>query len=378
MFLGWFDVRRDFKRILRTFRNGELSGEEEKPKVEAYPDSRIQRLMWVASAYTSIQLNGWLVGNKSHDAKQLENTRNIVTFKALFRHVAFKCALYYCMLEAIYHFGLVTSNPNFVKTANASFHEPSVLGNALSLGSLLAYLYAALALYTYYVPMMLALIASYLVPSLRSHQTLSPLIIAPYEGPFTAIWRPTSRRRTWGLRAFWGSVWHQNMRYITAVPGLAVSSALSLRKGGFAHYAVVACSAFFFSGIIHMGMIPPFPLYTNVPAMQLRLLLATFFWLQPIGVLLETVVDGFFRKMVPAENNSHDSSRAVSKNIDNQAPHLVVQLLIVVWTCAFMSYVTWTTGRIVGREMGWWNLHASPVSIVSMLRGEADWCRKWL
>ncbi|KAL7003959.1 hypothetical protein EMMF5_006506 [Cystobasidiomycetes sp. EMM_F5] len=335
MFLGWFDVRRDFKRILRTFRNGELSGEEEKPKVEAYPDSRIQRLMWVASAYTSIQLNGWLVGNKSHDAKQLENTRNIVTFKALFRHVAFKCALYYCMLEAIYHFGLVTSNPNFVKTANASFHEPSVLGNALSLGSLLAYLYAALALYTYYVPMMLALIASYLVPSLRSHQTLSPLIIAPYEGPFTAIWRPTSRRRTWGLRAFWG-------------------------------------------GIIHMGMIPPFPLYTNVPAMQLRLLLATFFWLQPIGVLLETVVDGFFRKMVPAENNSHDSSRAVSKNIDNQAPHLVVQLLIVVWTCAFMSYVTWTTGRIVGREMGWWNLHASPVSIVSMLRGEADWCRKWL
>lgn len=50
-------------------------------------------------------------------------------------------------------------------------------------------------------------------------------------------------------------------------------------------------SGFGFSGVMHMGMIPPEPSGTGMGAGEMRLWIAGFFWVQVLGIGVETVVE---------------------------------------------------------------------------------------
>lgn len=375
MLLAWYDVRRDFKRISARYGKAR-DGKDQAIQLEDFPAKLHARMPWVLFAYVSIQLNGWIIGNKSHDRKQLASHVITRTPRQLFLHTVSRAITYYGIIEAIGMSPMVRGNPNFVKML-AHVPQPSVLFNMASLFALLAFLYAALALYTYYVPMMLAIVGAQLYPALWQHPFLSPLSIARYEGDPSAVWSPSQARPAWGLRAFWGYVWHQNLRYITSIPGVAAAHSLGIRPGTLLSYAVTVTSAFFFSGIMHMGIVPPHPSKSAMTAWDLRILIGSFFWCQTIGVLIEAAVDAILGELrVPRPMEDGQAPKANAARIHWQL-HPVSRICMIVWTCAFMSGAVWFSGRIVGKELGWWSLHGSPISPLAYLRGDPDWYRQW-
>ena len=60
-----------------------------------------------------------------------------------------------------------------------------------------------------------------------------------------------------GLAGWWGTFWHQTMRWSVAGPGIALAEWLGLERKGFVRKAVVLTSAFGLSGCVHMGLVPP-------------------------------------------------------------------------------------------------------------------------
>ncbi|KAI4265105.1 MAG: hypothetical protein LQ337_009012 [Flavoplaca oasis] len=105
-------------------------------------------------------------------------------------------------------------------------------------------------------------------------------------GPFSSVYER-------GLRGVWGGWWHQTNRYL-AVPGRWVAERVGMK--GYGKYACEVVSAFGLSGVMHMGLVPPFPLGTEVSAWEMRMCVAGFFWLQAVGIGGEVlVVDGVGR-----------------------------------------------------------------------------------
>ncbi|KAI4268408.1 MAG: hypothetical protein L6R35_006768, partial [Caloplaca aegaea] len=89
-----------------------------------------------------------------------------------------------------------------------------------------------------------------------------------------------------GLRGFWGTWWHQTNRYLS-IPGRSLSQALGIPTESSLGYMLQVISAFVLSGVMHMGLIPPQPLSTAMTAMEMRSFVASFFWLQILGIGIE-------------------------------------------------------------------------------------------
>lgn len=128
-------------------------------------------------------------------------------------------------------------------------------------------------------PMLFALIlnALRLVPD-----KWSPHTWRPHFGPFSAI-------ADHGVRGFWGRWWHQQMRHIVAEPGRWLGAKLGLKDEGWQKtlkYMLIFVSAFALSEVTHSGMVPPKPRWATVNAKELRLSLAGFFWIRPVGIAI--------------------------------------------------------------------------------------------
>ncbi|KAF2481181.1 hypothetical protein BDY17DRAFT_300829 [Neohortaea acidophila] len=341
------DARRSSTRTTK-------SGRTTKPKTLAisnqhYPESFAQRLSWVLNLLTSIRFNNWKINLPSHDTHQPPSPA-FPTRKALFLQALLSLTRGYLILDltsAYTHSDPYFTNPHIPissplpTTITTLFPLPPQFLRAMIL-SAQAW---ALISQIFYAPALLplALNACSLIPD-----SWSPHTWAPYFGsPLDVL--------AHGVRGFWGRYWHQMMRHSTSAPGYAVADLLGLSKGGLLRYAVITVVAFGLSGVVHMGLVPPEPLGATVSVDLLRVYVAGFFWVQPVALMVEAVVERVWMR---------------GKKVEGPAT-IWRRVVIAIWVgCWFTLYVP-LLGE-AGRQLGYWRHWLVPFSLWKWARGEAD------
>lgn len=352
--LGWYDVRGIFKRIKRSG-----SRTFAPLQVIAYPSQIKARASWIGILMISPQFKDFLIGQRTHDARE-SNTKAPMSFWKYLRRTSSNCLFSYLLLDVTSY--LIQSRRSIPCLLQPGLECDLTFRSLFTEGFLCwLHVYAAASFLLAYLPSLIVLLVISPFPQFRYHPSISPVVLNRPFGPIASIWDVVGSRKVWGVRAFWGIFWHQNMRYVTSAPGLALASLFRLRKPSFAFYMVVVSQAFFWSGTIHAGMVPPMPLQTPWSVTHLRLRLASFFWLQAVGVALEMVVESAVRKPHPV----------VVDDITNQATPVkrlvLLKLLAFIWTWLFLMTTLWLTVLPVGRELGWWLLHPIPISLTDQV-----------
>ena len=388
MLLGYYDVRKTFKLVHRD-RDQSLPTSAGNRKVtdtavpqphllEPYPPKLGSRLPWVLHLCSSLRLTDWHIGVPFHDKSQ---PSSIHIFESYFLDVLAHSLLSYVLLHITQSY--ISTSPTFT-TTNAITLLPNYIDSVFAL----THLYAAISLLTSFLPTLLAILPLAIFPSLRSHPW-SPLTWPSHFGPVTSIWRlphaprpqsevtkpnmppPTSTSTTShhstkdppdrasrlppvGLRPFWSIFWHQNMRHLTTTPAYAIIS-LPIFNNYLApprtlrRYGLIVSVSFFFSGVVHMGVIAPYPLHTLWSVWDLRIRLATFFWLQPVGMLIETVVQDGLVEWARGRPGHKQAWLSGWRRV-------LLQMLIALWTVVYLASCACFTAISVGREMNWWGL----------------------
>lgn len=388
MLLGYYDVRKTFKLVHRDRQQGRTTSAgirkvtdtaiPQPHLLEPYPPDLRSRLPWVLHLCSSLRLTDWHIGIPSHDKSQ---PSSIHIFELYFLDVLAHSILSYVLLHVTQSY--ISTSPTFIKP-----NVISLLPNYVDSVFAITHLYAAISLLTSFLPTLLTVLPLAVFSSLRSHPW-SPLTWHSHFGPVTSIWRlprstrsqskvpkpntpspistsnssnhatkdppdRTSRLPPVGLRPFWSIFWHQNMRHLTTTPAYAIIS-LAIFNNYLApprtlrRYNLLVSVSFFFSGVVHMGVIAPYPLHTSWPVWDLRIRLAAFFWLQPVGMLMETLVQigvvEWARRRPGHEQVWFLGWRRV-----------LLQMLIALWTVVYLASCAWFTAIPVGREMNWWGL----------------------
>lgn len=319
---------------------------------EPYPLSFPARLRWVLTLLPSLRLPSWLISLPSHDRTQPP----VGTTRAAFFRTALRSILEgYLILDLtslytpydpyFHHSGVAvdapypqpsTTTPSIIITLWTARIPPRLLRTTI----LAAQIYA-------------------LIPRLFPHAGMVPLAL-DYFNVISDAWSP----HTWppffgsfryvlsrGMRGLWGQWWHQTNRRLTSDPGVWLADQFGLKPGGSARYALLVISGFGFSGVMHMGLVPPFPLHTSFSAMTMRLYVAGFFWAQIPGVFLELLVARCVENLVPGMSRGR-----------------LAQVLTLAWVAAWLS-ITLPLLLIPLRELGYWTYHPMPVSVLRGLGG---------
>ena len=140
-------------------------------------------------------------------------------------------------------------------------------------------------------------------------------------------------------------------RHLTSTPGRTLAHALGVSTRSLLGYALLTISAFGFSGVMHMGLIPPEPPGTEVSAMEMRLRVAGFFWVQIFGVGIEMIVSRLCGRVAPRLRESW-VMRGLTVG------------WVVVWFVMMFPMLT-----VPFRELGYWEVNPMPVSVVQGVSG---------
>ena len=337
MLLGWYDVHKDFKKVLHQKLPQERPDQDKcmSFQLEPYPDAFTLRLLWVLDLMSAIRLTGW--DSPANARRGLPTRPWKDTISSFYLSTIFKAILLLIVLDITSSY--VTTSPSFVLHTSKGAIIPPLLEAVI----FLVHLGGALALYNAFLPIgITTLLAPF--PRLRDNPSISPLCWPAHFGSFSSIWDITGSSS--GLRAFWAIFWHQNMRYITSTPGIALASVLRLETRSKMRYLLIVSTSFFLSGVVHMGVIPPKPLGTLSSCWQLRMQMAAFFWLQPVGIGIE---------LLPWKT----MSRA------KKGPKWLFKAVAIIWTLLYLLLTAWWTVRLVGREMKWWDYRLVPFPLLS-------------
>ena len=298
----------------------------------------------------SLRLTGWKVGDASHDRQQPPPRLSRAAF---FRVAGSTVAWGYFILDLSSWY--VRTDPYFFASGmsiDAPLPPPSsemptlftlirLLPPRLVRSSVLAGQIYAMVTSMFFLPTLPAvgLNALNLVPDEWSPQTW-PVFF----GNFSAIGER-------GLQGLWGSWWHGMNREMTASQGRGTAELLGVPSKSTLRYAMIATSAFFFSGIVHMGMIPPQPPSMNMSASTMRLYIAAFFWAQIPAFGVEVMV----AKAV---------ARATPEVVQWSAVRSLVLIWVATWLCMTLPLLT-----VPFREIGYWHYYAVPISVLRGLSG---------
>lgn len=323
---------------------------------EPYPENLSKRIPWVFTLLVSLRLAGWKIGEPSHDRTQPPKH---MTRTAFLKHaMAINISSYLLLdLAAAY----VQTDPYFT-TSGMSVDTPfpplaghmqlplvllRLLPPRLVRASILAVqIYAAVtSLFYLGTPMAVGLNALRIIPDQWSPHTW-PLFL----GNFSEIWDR-------GLRGLWGKWWHHNNRQATATPGRALAQALGVKTSSTLGFALLALSAFFFSGVLHTGLIPPYPKSVVLTSLEMKLYVGSFFWAQIPAFAVEVAVAKLFAKFAPGVPEWRSS-----------------KVVILVWTAAWLC-LTFPLLTPPFRELGYWSRYPIPISVVQGL-SSGHW-RTW-
>ena len=348
------DPRRTHRRIRLTAPSGTGRGSERWRGgfvEEGYPESLAKRIPWVLTLLVSIRLAGWKIGDRSHDKMQPAPRLTRVAFS---KHAFIIIAQAFVTLDAASCY--VLTDPFFVTpgmSVDEPFRPPSeelpTLLNALRIlpprllrSTVLAGQVYAMVTSMFYLPTIpvVALNAIGAVPDEWSPHTW-PLSF----GNFSAVGER-------GLRGLWGSWWHQFNRNITSAPGRELAQVMGIPTTSTLGYSFLTVSAFSFSGVIHMGMIPPEPASSLMSANMMRLYLAAFFWAQIPAFQIELVV-----------------SKLVATSVPSVSRFPATRILVLLWVGGWLS-LTLPLLSVPFRELGYWRYFPLPVSLFRGLAGK--------
>ncbi|KAJ4985216.1 hypothetical protein SVAN01_09258 [Stagonosporopsis vannaccii] len=360
LFLYLFkDPRRNFKRATRfEGREGPEESHElrtnrsmkgykllkKRPVVlETYPETFTGRLAWAMMLPQSRPLHDWIIGNSGHDQRVLYSSQHPT-------RLDFTTDMLSRMLPVLFIFlplsrQLARHDSYFDNTAWSIF-DPTESGHGgegkiaslirgllplFVLRPIVMAMYAYSLLLTLFLPPMalpVLLNALRIIPD-----SWSPHTWRPHFGPFSAIMKH-------GIRGFWGQWWHQQMRHIVSEPGRWIATRLGLADHGWQKsfkYMLVCISAFTLSGITHLGMVPSKPRFATVDTNVLRLNLAAFFWIQPVGIAIElSVLEPVLRALPSSMREVHG-------------------LLRLLWTIVFICS-SCTFFVVPFKQLGYWDI----------------------
>ncbi|KAL9053105.1 MAG: hypothetical protein Q9162_004969 [Coniocarpon cinnabarinum] len=369
--------------------SGYLQTDEEDILEQPYPANLFPRLKWVLTLIVSTRFHGWLTGAAARDIRQLEiirrtpnRTRYVLSILPV--TIFTQCLVLPLVFQlAIHDPGIPALSPTVQNTSrwllfskSKSFVPPpqtvSLLHDfvpAFVLRPLTLGLFTFCMLYGgYYQLVPLVVFTNYLFglpPDNWSMQNLPD-----HFGPITSV-------LDHGVGGLWGRWWHQHMREMVSGPGLVVADHLGLSEQKLAEeedtvrrerlyncrYTLQVVSGFFFSGITHMGLVPPFA----PGAMGLRLRIAGFFWVQACAVILERLIGSALglAKVDPYKPRSRTVKAIVSS--------WTLRALRLVWVLAWLS-LTLPLLEQPFERLGWWKIYPPPGCTSSMwyyMRG--DW-----
>ena len=350
----WLSRRTDSSLVSHGKCKGDDAGDEFELVEEAYPRDLTKRIPWVFTLLVSLRLVGWKIGDPSHDKTQPPAKMSRTAF--MMRALSIAVTSYLILDVAAFY---TRTDPYFTTPGMAIDHPfppPSaemaswivmlrLLPPRLVRCSIIAgQIYGAVT-NMFYIPLMLmgGLDAVGILPDEWSPHTW-PL---PF-GHFSAI----PQR---GLRGLWGQWWHGINRQFTAPPGRRLAQALGIRTSSFPGYALLTISAFFFSGVMHMGMVPPQPLTSQMSAGWIRLYVGLFFWAQ-----------------IPAFGFEVAVSNLVARFLPQALDWSVTRALVFAWTAAWLC-LTLPLLAVAFQELSYWHFYAVPVSLLQGGRG----CWMW-
>ncbi len=281
------DVHGSFKYVKRTEPCVNRVSEESKTnegrlELTPYPQSLFERFFWVGSLLSSIRLNNWLIGEAGHDARQPPSAayeqrgpfirQSVISF--------IRGYLILDLTRAYIEYDPYFTDPMIAVSSPLPFETIAFVPPRLLRSTIIAAQAWAAISQMMYLPCILPVALNVLgcLPDEWSPHTWAPLFGSPKLVPLH------------GTRAFWSQYWHQSMRVSTTAPGYALADAMRMHAGGLPRYAVITVVAFSLSGLVHMGLVPPQPLYAYKGVWHTRLSVAGFFWLQPIAIILEVIV----------------------------------------------------------------------------------------
>lgn len=372
--IAYYDPRRDFRKIHIVFqykgvarrppggRNDDVStangtpGKEDKSVEseqsnhwdESYPSNFIDRIFWVLNLSVSLRFHNWKIGELSHDRKQPmpSTSRNaflrMIVVGSIRSYLVLDTAAYLSKLDPYFRLTELSmldigSHPLSEVLVGSHLGFIIVL---LRLTIIQAAVYGAVSFYTFYGDTFLVTLASMVIP--LSHDW-KPWNWPVHFGPFSSV-------ADSGLRGFWGRWWHQYMRNICTPPGRAIADWLNLPPRSQLRYILFSASAFFSSGIVHMGLTPPEPIFAHISALKIRLLWAGFFWLQFPGVIIEAFV-----------------SKAANKYFSPSfMSSLTRKTITFIWAWIWLS-LTFPFLAEATRQLNYWNVFPVPFSIWSGL-----------
>ena len=317
---------------------------------ESYPSNLSARIPWVAAALLSFRYTHWKIGDPHHDQTQ---PYKAVTRGAYLKQASLLILSNLLLLDVARSYA--ETDPYFIQPMSIDTPIPPsppstptifVLLRLLPprlvrIASLSGQFYSSVSL-MFNLPSLLAAAIGILPDG------WSPHTWPGFFGSFSAV-------STAGLRGLWGTWWHQINRHIMSTPGRAFNKLLGISGTSTAGYASLTISAFFFSGLIHVGLVPPEPSHPKVPVNMIRLSIALFFWVQAVGFGIELVairlLSGLAQKLPPA----------------------VTRVLVFSWTAVWLCLtLPLLAHAFIGLKF--WELYPLPISIVQGLSGNGWLC----
>ena len=348
------DPRNTFKRI-RVRAKSQFIPEKEGSNSsrmweQPYPSNVFSRIPWVCNLLLSFRFSNWNIGNPSHDRRHPPKRMNR---RAFMKNASFKILSSYMLLDMAcsyvqtdpYFFQQIAIGEPFQPRQSTNFSAIGVLRllppRLVRSSSLAAQLYASVTL-MFFLPTVPAVILNTLgiLPDEWSPQNWPPLF-----GSFSAV-------TVQGLRGLWGSWWHQMNRQFTLSPARSLNQALGIANASSLGYACLVVISFIFSGVQHMGLVPPKPLNTAMSANEIRFYYAAFFWIQIPGFAIDFAAHRLLESLA--------------------LPRLAKKVLILIWLVIWLSLCL-PLLAISFRELGYWHVYPLPISPLQGLMG-----KRWL
>jgi len=355
LLLGLRDPRRTHKRICVVNSDIQEKGTGQgtpsqgmKIAEEPYPEKLSKRIPWVFTLLVSLRFAGWKIGEASHDRSQPPARPSRTAFV---KHAVSISITSYLLLDLAASY--VQTDPYFTVSRTSVDAPFPPLDSQMHLSIVLlrhlpprlvrssvlaAQIYAAVSMLFYLgTPFPVGLNALGMIPD-----EWSPHTWPKYLGNFAEV-------QNRGLRGLWGKWWHHNNRQLTSTPGRALAQMMGMKSPSASAFACLAVSAFFFSGVLHMGLIPPYPKSDVLTSMEMRLYVASFFWLQIPAFAIEMAVASFAAKFAPSVAHW-------------RASKAVTLFWAVSWSCLAFPLLT-----PPAREIGYWIRYPVPFSVVQGL-----------
>lgn len=353
--------RQDFKRV--GFKNNPPLVTQDSKKFkkatrieiweQGYPADLAPRVSWVLSLLLAFRFTHWKIGRATHDREQPYVGISRVEYlkKASIRILQ---SLVLMDLAATY----IQTDPYFFK--NISITTPFPPSTSSTPAAV-----AILRLLSPWVVRMSALEAQiysavnimFVLPALIGTAiNVLPNHWSPHTWPF--MFGPFSAIIDNGLRGLWGSFWHQMTRNIASIPGRALNELVGVPTSSLIGYVSLVTSTFLFTGILHIGLVPLQPLKTDYSANELKLYMASFFWVQVIGIYIELLGTKMFR------------------SFSVKLPFMVRDTVVLIWTAAWLG-LTLPLLAIAFRGLGYWDTYPLPVSPMQGISGQGwfPWSR---